>query len=64
MSEPAKTSGSAMPVIVPEPSYQTHLERVLSPSKPYTTRVPWTSDRALPAVDAGLRYWLLYCSGF
>ena len=55
MSEPVKTAGSALPVIVPEPTYQTHLERVLSPPKPYSTRMPWSSDRSLPTVDAGPR---------
>jgi len=52
MSEPAKTTGSGLPVIVPEPTYQTHLERVLSPPKPYSTRMPLLSDRPVPTVDA------------
>jgi len=57
MSEPAKPAGGGgLPVIVPEASHQTHLERVLSPPKPYSTRMPWLSERSLPTVDAAPRY--------
>jgi len=58
MSEPAKAvgGGGGLPVIVPEASHQTHLERVLSPPKPYNTRMPWLSERSLPTVDAAPRY--------
>ena len=61
LSEPVKTTSGSLPVIVPEPSYQTHLERVLSPPKPYSTRLPWSSS----TVDTAARYWLqsaLCCS--
>jgi len=58
MSEPVKSAGVGLPVIVPEPSHQTHLERVLSPPKQYSTRMPWLSERSVPTVDvdAGPRY--------
>jgi len=60
MSEPAKAGGGALPVIVPEPVHQTHLERVLSPPKPYSTRMPWLSEQTLQSVEAGPRYQMQY----